>query len=107
MNTPNSKYDHVFAIVRVDTFQDPDFSFEEMVTVKKIVWNQTTAKQEVERLNKLNGAKECVYFWQMTRLEKSRLTQTVEGQIDVYAVNGHMNQGINHFIPNKIKQNKV
>jgi len=77
MNTSNSKYNHVLAIVRVDTFQDPDFSFEQMVTVKKIVWNQTTAKQEVERLNKLNAAKECLYFWQMTRLEKSRLTQPV------------------------------
>jgi hypothetical protein len=50
MNTPNSKYVHVFAIVRIDTSQGSNTFPEDVVTVKKIVWNQACAAQEVERL---------------------------------------------------------
>ncbi len=67
---PNKKFDHVFAIVRVDTFHELDVPFEKTVTVKKVVWTEKIAEQEVERLNKLNASVGAVYFWQLTRLER-------------------------------------
>ena len=90
MNTPNAKYVHVFAIVRLDTFQEPDTFPEDVVTVKKIVWDQVSATQEVERLNKLNGAKGCLYFSQRTRLEKLPRALPVQPKVDSYAYNGHL-----------------
>lgn len=60
----------VFAIIRFDIFQADDATPDELVTVKSIVWDQTTAEQEVARLNTLNADKECIYFWQMTRLQE-------------------------------------
>lgn len=70
--SPNLKYDHVFAIVRVDTFGEIEVKPETMVTVKKIAWSQRDAEAEVARLNRLNKDKGCVYFWQITRLERKR-----------------------------------
>jgi hypothetical protein len=70
MNVPNAKYEHVFAIVRLDsgaaggTLPDKD-----LITVKKVVWTQAAAEQEVARLNQLNAGKGCLYYWQITRLE--------------------------------------
>jgi hypothetical protein len=37
------------------------------VTVKAVVETQETAESEVARLNQLNAAKGCLYFWQTTR----------------------------------------
>jgi hypothetical protein len=67
---PNPRYDHAYAIVRVDTFQGPDVAWENKITVKSIVSNAAAARAEVERLNQLNKDKGCIYFWQITRLEK-------------------------------------
>lgn len=55
-----------FAIIRVDEFMLPIARIEESVTVKKIVWSEEEADNEVNRLNDLNrpGAR---YFWQCTR----------------------------------------
>lgn len=69
-NKPNLKYDHVFAIVRVDSFQDLAVSPETKIVIKKIVLTQEVAKAEVTRLNNLNNNKNCIYFYQMTRLER-------------------------------------
>jgi len=60
---PNPKYDHAFAIVRLD---HTDSTLE--VTVKKIVWDADIAEKEVVRLNKIN--KNCLYFYQITRVER-------------------------------------
>ena len=68
--SPNRKYDHVFAIVRVDTYDELEVPLENAVIVKKVVWTQYDAEAEVERLNRLNKDKGCVYFWQVTRLER-------------------------------------
>jgi len=57
-----------FAIVRVDNFHDEGVSIENRVTVKCIVWSLAEAHQEVDRLNRLNSAKNCHYFWQTTRV---------------------------------------
>ncbi len=74
MNGTNVRYRHGYAVVRVDTFQVEEMPIEEfdwhsLVTVKKVVWDQGTAEQEVKRLNSLNDDKGCIYFWQITRLE--------------------------------------
>ena len=38
------------------------------VTVKQIVMTAQEARDEVVRLNQLNGAKGCKYYWQATNL---------------------------------------
>ncbi len=67
---PNLKYDHVFAIVRVDSFYKIEVSPETAITVQKVVWDQETAEAEAARLNDLNKDKGCMYFWTITRLER-------------------------------------
>ena len=58
----------VFAIIRVDKFHDESVKLENKITAVKIVRRQELAQQEVGRLNQLNTAKDCIYFWQATRL---------------------------------------
>ena len=60
--------EHVYAIIRYDEFLS-DFDIESKITVKKVVRNIERAKSEVDRLNKVNAARKCRYFWQLTRLE--------------------------------------
>ena len=62
------KKTQVFAIVRDDDFQDIEVPIENRVTVTQVVADLDVARDEVERLNKLNGVKGCRYFWQTTRL---------------------------------------
>jgi len=57
--------EHVYAIVRCDHFVQ---SSESSFTVKEIVRTQAIAESEVKRLNEVNAAKNCTYFWQTTRL---------------------------------------
>lgn len=71
MNAPSLRYEHVYAVVRADTFQPDDVPQEERITVKKIVLSQENAEREVARLNALNIDKGVIYFWQMTRMERS------------------------------------
>ncbi len=57
---PNVRFDHAFAIVRVDGFQrnlDFETALDSTITVRKIVWDQETAESEVARLNRLNKDK--------------------------------------------------
>lgn len=63
----HSKLDHVFAIIRVET--SGDYSWENRITVTKIIKDEAIAQREAERLNKLNAEKGCLYFWQLTRME--------------------------------------
>jgi hypothetical protein len=63
----HSKFEHVFAIVRVAT--EGPYSWEDRVYVTKIVRDENTAQREVERLNKLNARTGSLYFWQITRME--------------------------------------
>jgi hypothetical protein len=76
-DAPNIKYDHVYAIVRIDkqTFSGsvPDKNF---IVIKKVVRSREEAEQEVQRLNNLNAGKGCEYFYQITRLERLRSTGT-------------------------------
>lgn len=68
---PNAKYDHAYAIVRIDgnkevyTIGNKEYT-NPGVTVTKILWNFEIAEKEVERLNQgLNR-----YILQITRVEK-------------------------------------
>jgi len=67
---PHLKYDHVFAIIRVDDFHDLEVSPETKITITKIVLTRETAEAEVARLNKLNSNKGCIYFYTITRIER-------------------------------------
>ena len=57
--------EHVYAIVRFDRDME---SWENSFTVKEIVRTQDIAESEVKRLNEVNADKDCLYFWQTTRL---------------------------------------
>jgi hypothetical protein len=70
----NSRYDHAFAVVRANFFDDPSLTPADLVglhriTVIRVVWSQRKAQEEVQRLNELNGDKGCVYFSCVTRIE--------------------------------------
>lgn len=69
-----------FAIVRIDEFQDESVAMENRVTVKQIVWSESEARAEVDRLNRLNAQKGCRYFWQTTRVSSAR--EEGEGELD-------------------------
>ena len=64
--------EQVFAIVRFDNFQDSSVAIQNRVTVTKVVCDRKVADAEVERLNKENGPKSCIYFCQATRLWSER-----------------------------------
>ena len=70
---PNAKYDHAFAILRIDFTEDRDFISPDHITVKKVVWSEKIAQQEVNRLNELNADKGCQYFYQLTRIERKNV----------------------------------
>jgi hypothetical protein len=64
------KKEPCFAVVRIDRFLADVATLQNLITVKEIVMSKETAQSEVDRLNKLNGPKDCVYFWTQTRLIK-------------------------------------
>jgi hypothetical protein len=68
MPTPNPRFEHVYAIIRVDDPLIEDASAIESVVITKIVRSEDEAKREVARLNRLNAPKGCKYLYQMTRL---------------------------------------
>lgn len=59
---------HVFAVIRLDLFLVNCAPSENTVTVKEIVPTQARAESEVLRLSTINKDKDCVYFWQKTKL---------------------------------------
>src|SRR5262245_59924357 len=66
----NKRYDHVFVIIRVDTFHRAETPWAEMVSVNRVMWDAEAADKEVERLNALNAGKGSSYFAQVARLER-------------------------------------
>jgi hypothetical protein len=74
--SPNAKYDHVYAIIRLDRDAVTDgLSDRNLVMVKKVVRSKEVAEQEVKRLNRLNADKGCEYYYQITRLERETKDQ--------------------------------
>jgi hypothetical protein len=72
---PNLNFDHAYAIIRVEFdvltngVSDPE-RITNCITVIKLLWNESDATAEVERLNNLNREKGCFYFSQITRLQR-------------------------------------
>ena len=67
LDTPHSKYLHVYPIVRVDTPIDQSDPMQK-ITVVKVLTSQPDAEAEVSRLNKVNADKSCLYFYCTSRL---------------------------------------
>lgn len=59
---------HVYAVVRYNAYLADVASGLSLFTVKEIVHELETARQEVQRLNDLAGDDGTVYGWQTTRL---------------------------------------
>jgi hypothetical protein len=80
--SPNAKYDHVYAIIRLDrdaaTGGIPD---RNLIMVKKVVRSKEVAEQEVARLNRLNADKGCEYYYQITRLEREPKEQNEQAPL--------------------------
>ena len=73
---PVEQREQVYAIVRVDLpvegVVSPSSDWRTVVTVKGILRSEEAAKAETDRLNALNSARGCVYFWQTTRVLKAQ-----------------------------------
>ena len=62
----NTKY--VFAVVRIDNFLADVSPPVNAITIKEVVLTQEEAESEVRRLSAMNSDKNCLYFWQRTRM---------------------------------------
>jgi hypothetical protein len=77
---PNRRCETAYAIVRLDDFFLPlDDTHvlraalervEDWITVEEVVHSPEEAWAEVNRLNRLNGRNGCLYFAQLTRLDR-------------------------------------
>jgi len=77
--SPNAKYDHIYAIIRLDRdVISGGIIDRNQVMVKKVVLSKEKAEQEVDRLNRLNTDKGCEYYYQITRLEREPKEQGEE-----------------------------
>jgi hypothetical protein len=62
--------DAAYAIVRVDPpWGGEEVPWENRIKVTKIVFDLSVAHAEADRLNRLNGDKGALYFWQTTHVE--------------------------------------
>jgi eukaryotic-like serine/threonine-protein kinase len=68
IDSPHSKYPHVYAIVRVDTTPLKFSSPEHCCTVVKVLSTSDSAEAEATRLREVNKGKKCLYFVQVTRM---------------------------------------
>ncbi len=64
----------VYVILRYDKFHESN-DIETCLTVKEVVTDEEIAKSEVDRLNKLNSTKDCLYFYQYSRLIQAENTE--------------------------------
>jgi hypothetical protein len=65
LETPHSKYPHVYAIVRFDSGMS---ELEDCATVVKVLTSPDSAEQEAIRLRTVNQGERCTYVVQTTRL---------------------------------------
>lgn len=68
---PNFKFDHVYAIIRIDQFHHKNARFEDTIYVVKVVRSKEIAEAETQRLNALNADKSSKCHFQVTRLERN------------------------------------
>ncbi|MBI4835557.1 MAG: hypothetical protein HY811_12160 [Planctomycetes bacterium] len=68
----NSKYSHVFAIVKYDIrYATIDTTIKDRVSIEKIVRTEEEVAEETGMLNKINANTTFKYFWTITRLDIS------------------------------------
>jgi hypothetical protein len=74
--SPNVKYDHVYAIIRLDQGPTPCASLDKnLITITKVLRSKEEAEREVRRLNALNADKGCEYYCLATRLERQTTSE--------------------------------
>jgi len=66
MEKPNSKWRHVYAVVRFDLPLDSEHP-QDRVSVVKVFTSRDAAEQEVSGLMKINSDKGCEYAAYVTR----------------------------------------
>jgi hypothetical protein len=69
----NLKFDHVYVVIRMDSHagdSEPE-DHAQFVTSTKAYWSIQAADAEVERLNRLNKDKGCIYFRRVARIERN------------------------------------
>jgi hypothetical protein len=67
METPHSRYKHLFALLPYDEPVDRD-NWQSAVSVVKVFTRRGAAEAELQRLTSFNGASKCIYGLQTTRL---------------------------------------
>jgi hypothetical protein len=67
---PNVTFDHVFAVIRVDRFDDQTVPLEDRMVTTKVFWTREAAEAEVDRLNHLRKDQRSTYFCKVGRLER-------------------------------------
>jgi len=67
MNSPHSRYPHLFAIIRLDLPFDEENPFNS-ISVVKAFSDVEEAETEAERLRSVNGPSKCLYRVQTTHL---------------------------------------
>jgi hypothetical protein len=67
METPHSRYTHLFALLRYDEPVDRE-NWQSAVSVIKVFTRRGAAEAELQRLTSLNAASKCIYAVQTTRL---------------------------------------
>lgn len=60
---PHSKYKHLFVVYRIDNLSNGTTDY----TTTKAYDDESSAKAEVERMNKVNGDKHCIYDYTIAR----------------------------------------
>jgi hypothetical protein len=68
--TPNAKFRHVFAVVRLDEFLGPAAKLEHQFTVTKVMLTEAAAEDEAVRLNALQRDGGSRYVVHITRLDE-------------------------------------
>jgi hypothetical protein len=69
-NKPNSRFRHVYAIVRID-LPIGQANPENNISVVKVFSSETAAERESSRLSRINSEKGCRYVVQITRMMPS------------------------------------
>jgi hypothetical protein len=67
VDKPHSKFQHVYAVLRID-FPVNQENPENNIAVVKVLYSRKLAEQEVSRLSETNKAKACRYVMHVTRL---------------------------------------
>jgi hypothetical protein len=67
VDKPHSKFQQVYAVLRID-FPVGQENPENSIAIVKVLCSRTMAEQEVSRLSETNKAKTCRYVMHVTRL---------------------------------------